>query len=124
MDLVVEVVNYVFVAILIGISGTWVIFIHSILRTFKETPYLDKFEKKVHENPKVSVIVPARNEEKLISKCLDSLLEQDYENYEIIVIDDSSEDATGEIIKKYANENSFTFFPKAPSSIISCFTPS
>jgi len=77
-----------------------------MLKSFKETPYLDKFNPKEHEKPKVSVIVPARNEEELISKCLDSLLDQDYENYEIIAIDDSSEDATGDIIKKYAKENS------------------
>jgi len=106
MELAIEVTNYVLVAILIGVSGTWIIFIKSMLRSFQDSPYLDKFDSKKHENPKVSVIVPARNEEKLISKCLDSLLNQDYENYEIIVIDDSSEDLTGEIIKKYAKENS------------------
>ena len=106
MELVIEIINYILVAILTAISGTWVILIKSMLKSFKETPYLDKFNPKEHEKPKVSVIVPARNEEELISKCLDSLLDQDYENYEIIVIDDSSEDATGDIIKKYAKENS------------------
>jgi glycosyltransferase involved in cell wall biosynthesis len=106
MELVIEITNYILVAILIGVSGAWVILIKSMLRSFKETPYLDKFTLKKHEKPKVSVIVPARNEEELISKCLDSLIDQDYENYEIIAIDDSSEDATGEIIKKYAKDNS------------------
>lgn len=106
MELFIEITNYILVAILIGVSGAWVILIKSILKTFKETPYLDKFALIEHEKPKVSVIVPARNEEKFISKCLDSLLRQDYENYEIIVIDDSSEDTTSEIIKKYAKENS------------------
>jgi len=106
MELVIEIINYILVAILTAISGTWVILIKSMLKSFKETPYLDKFNPKEHEKPKVSVIVPARNEEELISKCLDSLLDQDYENYEIIAIDDSSEDATGDIIKKYAKENS------------------
>ena len=100
MEFVFEIINYVLVAILIGISGTWIILIKSMLRSFKKTPYLDKFDARDHEKPKVSIIVPARNEEELISKCLDSLLVQDYENYEIIAIDDSSEDATGEIIKK------------------------
>lgn len=51
--------------------------------------------------PKVSIIIPARNEEKYISKCLDSLLEQDYSRFEIIVINDSSEDSTWDIIEKY-----------------------
>ena len=54
------------------------------------------------DNPKVSIILPARNEEEFLGKCLDSLMNQDYPNYEIIIIDDSSEDSTGKIISKYA----------------------
>src|SRR3972149_5916364 len=92
---IVEIINYIFAAILIGVSGAWIILIKSMLISFRDTPYLDKFNSKDHINPKVSVIVPARNEEKLISKCLDSLLNQDYQNYEIVVIDDSSEDSMG-----------------------------
>ena len=103
---IVEIINYIFAAILIGVSGAWIILIKSMLISFRDTPYLDKFNSKDHINPKVSVIVPARNEEKLISKCLDSLLNQDYQNYEIVVIDDSSEDSTGQIIKKYAEKHS------------------
>ena len=102
---IVEIINYIFAAILIGVSGAWIILIKSMLISFRDTPYLDKFNSKDHINPKVSVIVPARNEEKLISKCLDSLLNQDYQNYEIVVIDDSSEDSTGQIIKKYAEKH-------------------
>ena len=55
---------------------------------------------------KVSVIIPARNEEKNIGKCLDSLIVQDYTNYEILVIDDNSTDKTLEIIKEYERKNS------------------
>ncbi|HJY10702.1 MAG TPA: glycosyltransferase family 2 protein [Nitrososphaeraceae archaeon] len=51
--------------------------------------------------PKVSIIVPVRNEEKYISKCLDSLLNQKYSNFEIIVINDSSSDGTWNIIQRY-----------------------
>ena len=78
-----------------------------MLKTFHESPFLDKFEKKEHEKPKVSIILPARNEEKFIEKCLDSLIKQDYDNYEIITINDSSKDSTGDIIKKYSEK-----FPK------------
>ncbi|MFB5605625.1 MAG: glycosyltransferase, partial [Nitrosarchaeum sp.] len=56
--------------------------------------------------PKVSIILPARNEEKFIGKCLDSLIQQNYTNYEVIVIDDSSDDATSKIISEYAKKNS------------------
>lgn len=100
-----DVINYSLVAILIGVSGAWIFLIKSMLSSFLNTPYLDKFSPKDHKNPKVSVIVPARNEEGFIEKCLDSLLDQDYENYEIIVIDDSSTDSTGKIIKDYAIKN-------------------
>lgn len=48
--------------------------------------------------PSVSIIVPARNEEANIRRCVSSLLEQDYENFEVIVVDDSSTDKTGCIL--------------------------
>lgn len=50
---------------------------------------------------KVSVIIPAYNEEKYIGKCLDSLLKQTYEDLEIIVINDGSKDKTLKIIRNY-----------------------
>jgi chlorobactene glucosyltransferase len=50
----------------------------------------------------VSVLIPARNEEANISRCLDSLLDQSYPNYEIIVLDDCSQDRTWQIITEYA----------------------
>ena len=49
--------------------------------------------------PFVSVLVPARNEEVNISNILTSLLDQDYPNYEVIVLNDNSEDRTGKIIE-------------------------
>ncbi len=48
--------------------------------------------------PFVSVLIPARNEELNISQIVNSLLAQDYPSYEIIVLNDSSEDKTGEIL--------------------------
>ena len=106
MELISDILNYSLTAILIGVSITWVFLIKSMIDSVRLTPYLDKFERKEHANPKVSVILPARNEEEFIGKCLDSLIEQDYTNYEIIVVDDSSDDATGKIISEYAKKNS------------------
>ena len=48
--------------------------------------------------PLVSIIVPARNEEQNIRRCVESLLEQDYSNYEVIIVDDGSTDATEHIL--------------------------
>lgn len=106
MEIIFDFFNYVLVAILIGISGTWIFFIKSMIESFRLSPQLDKFENISKSTPKVSIILPARNEEGFIGKCLESLLEQDYENYEIIVIDDSSEDSTGKIISEFAKKNS------------------
>src|SRR5208283_3609830 len=47
-------------------------------------------------NPRVSIIVPARNEEEDIEQCLTSLLELDYDNYQVIAVDDRSTDRTGD----------------------------
>ena len=44
----------------------------------------------IEQYPKISVIVPAYNEEKTIGKCLQSLTQLDYPNYEVIVVDDGS----------------------------------
>ncbi|MBU1727501.1 MAG: glycosyltransferase [Candidatus Omnitrophica bacterium] len=52
-------------------------------------------------NPLVSIIIPAKNAEKTLARCLDSLLVLDYDNYEIIIIDDFSQDETPVILSKY-----------------------
>lgn len=52
--------------------------------------------------PSVTVIVPARNEEGKIGRCLESLARQDYPNYEVIAVDDRSQDRTGDIIQEIA----------------------
>jgi len=115
MELIIEIITYAITAILIGISGAWIYLIKSMIETFTLTPYLDKFENTNNLTPKVSIILPARNEEKYLGECLDSLIKQDYENYEIVVIDDSSEDSTGKIIAEYAKKNSKVIHVSAKS---------
>jgi chlorobactene glucosyltransferase len=48
--------------------------------------------------PRVSILVPARNEERCIGDCVASLLAQDYPDWELIVLDDQSTDATPRIL--------------------------
>jgi chlorobactene glucosyltransferase len=55
------------------------------------------------DEPFVSVLIPARNEEKSISACLDGLTRQAYPNYEIIVLDDNSVDETGSVVRLWSN---------------------
>lgn len=50
--------------------------------------------------PQVSVLVPARNEERSIADCISSLLHQTYPNIELIVLDDASDDDTGVFLER------------------------
>ena len=52
--------------------------------------------------PLVSVIVPIYNTEKFLSRCLDSILKQSYENMEIILVNDGSTDGSLIVCEKYA----------------------
>jgi chlorobactene glucosyltransferase len=52
--------------------------------------------------PFITVIVPARNEEGKIGRCLESLALQNYPNFEVIAVDDRSDDSTGAIINDLA----------------------
>jgi chlorobactene glucosyltransferase len=71
---------------------------------------LDRYPKhpplKAPENlPRLSVLVPARNEAENIASCVGSLLSQDYTNYEVIVLNDHSTDPTGAILAELAGSN-------------------
>lgn len=52
----------------------------------------------------ISVIVPSYNVEQYIERCLNSILEQDFDDFEIIIVDDGSTDKTGEIADNYAKK--------------------
>ena len=104
-DIAIDVFNCIFAVILVGVFLAWISLIFSMYKSFTKTPYLDKFENSSSQTPKVSIILPARNEEKFIGKCLESFVNQDYKNYEIIAIDDSSSDKTWQIIEKYAKNS-------------------
>jgi len=51
INIALDILNYILVAILIGVSATWIVLIKSMLKTFHESPFLDKFEKKEHTIP-------------------------------------------------------------------------
>jgi glycosyltransferase involved in cell wall biosynthesis len=65
-------------------------------------PEWDRSRDAASRNPRVSIIVPARNEEADIELSLTRLLELDYDNYEIIAVNDRSTDRTGEIMERVA----------------------
>ena len=67
-----------------------------------KTRKLKKYPEIINENykPSVSVMIPAHNEESVISSTVENILAMDYENFDIIVIDDRSTDNTSNVIKE------------------------
>ena len=53
----------------------------------------------------VSIIIPVYNAERTLCKCLDSILEQDFNNYEIILVNDGSKDSSLEICNEYGSKH-------------------
>lgn len=63
----------------------------------------------MNELPLVSLVIPCRNEEKFISKCLENIILNDYskEKLQVIVVDGMSDDGTRDIIKDFLDQNKF-----------------
>jgi glycosyltransferase involved in cell wall biosynthesis len=73
----------------------------------RATPFLapGKVDWKGQTPPLVSILVPAKDEEKGIEACLEGLRQQDYPNYEILVADDRSADRTAEIVERVSQRD-------------------
>ena len=54
----------------------------------------------------VSIIVPVFNAEEYIHRCIDSILKQEYQNFELLLVDDGSTDRSGKICREYAGRDS------------------
>ena len=57
-----------------------------------------------NSNPLLSIIVPMYNSEKTISQCIDSILNQDIDDFELILVDNASLDNTLRICEDYSKE--------------------
>ena len=57
-------------------------------------------------NPTISIIIPVYNQEKYLSRCLDSVLAQTFTDFEVLCVNDHSTDSTAEILKEYAKKDS------------------
>ena len=69
--------------------------------------------------PKISIIIPSFNEEKNISRCLDSVLNQTFTDFEVLCVDDGSTDKTYEIIEAYSKKDSRIIPLKNPNKGVS-----
>ncbi len=60
--------------------------------------------------PKVSILIPTYNRAHFLAPCLDSVLSQDYQDFEVIISDNHSTDNTQEIMKKYLTDNRVRYY--------------
>ena len=61
------------------------------------------------ESPLISIIVPAYNAESYLHRCIDSILNQTYTNFELLITNDGSTDATKDICDEYKVKKSTLF---------------
>jgi glycosyltransferase involved in cell wall biosynthesis len=54
--------------------------------------------------PKVSILIPCYNQENFITECIDSILVQDFKDYELVISDDGSSDSTPKLLYEYKDE--------------------
>src|SRR5207244_1955338 len=110
--------NFLLPTLLILINTSWIYLFAIFLRNYFRTPSIDYSQQNKSSTcsnlnqtnvndrcgyiqlPFVSIIVPARNEQNHIARCLTSLLNQDYPNFEIIAVDDNSTDNTLKIMQE------------------------
>lgn len=85
--------------------GWLVALIKGIRATKKKKWVLEKTAKKAPSSISLSIVIPARNEERGVGRCLESARNQDHENLEIVILDDASTDQTPEIIAQQASED-------------------
>jgi chlorobactene glucosyltransferase len=101
------------IAILSLILVFWAYLLIKALYSHLNTPVIRNSSRIIQDNlifnqPLVSVIIPARNEEGNIERCLLSVLMQNYSNFEVVAVDDNSEDRTLEIMKHIKSKKDFS----------------
>ena len=106
MENVQMMIYFLIICIVAGIFSAWLYLLLFMIKSLVQSPRLEGINNIKNNFPRVSIIVPARNEEKYIRKCVDSLLKQDYPDFEIILVNDESSDKTLEIMKEYKKSNS------------------
>jgi len=97
MELILYTIYYISIAIIV--INTIISFLNFI---YIKIIFKREYEKLAYNSDfLVSILIPARNEEKNILRSIESILNQDYKNIEIIVYDDQSEDKTSYLIEKF-----------------------
>jgi len=92
-----------------GLQGLIFFFLTPLYELWKKR----KLKKLPPFKGKVSILVPAYNEEKTIRRTIESILSSDYENMELIVINDGSTDRTEDVIRDYIDEGKIKYVRQA-----------
>jgi len=103
MDINQIIFYFLIISLMAGIFFTWIYLLLSMIKSIKQSPRLERIKNIKNTLPRVSIILPARNEEHYIRRCIDSLIKQDYPDFEIVLVNDESSDKTLEIMNEYQN---------------------
>jgi chlorobactene glucosyltransferase len=93
------------VLMLVGLYLTWLVHSRSSMEYVVDKQAELPGSAANQQLPFISVIIPARNEQRNIRHCISSVLRQDYPNFEIICVDDHSSDGTAGILAELAESN-------------------
>ncbi len=90
-----------------GVTVIWSWLHHVLSRTLREGPFLHRDDEVRLPDPAplVSVLIAAHNEAGNIGRTVEGILAQDYPNFEVLVVDDRSEDETSDVVREYARKD-------------------
>ncbi len=113
--------RHVLVATALGVSGFAIVW--SVYRTilllamaWRQKQQYKRLAADEAHRPRVSVIVPAYNEEKVIVKTVKTLLESNYEDLEVVVVNDGSTDKTSDVVRQHFGDNPLVKLIEKPNS--------
>jgi len=95
------ILNLVFIVIVIGAFGIWLYLLFILKKSFDASPKIRPGRDNTSYTDLLSVIIPARNEEKYVKDCINSFLNQSAKAYEVLIVDDSSEDSTLNVVQTF-----------------------
>lgn len=78
---------------------------------------MENISNRILNTNKISIIVPVYNAEKYVSACIESVLNQVYQNWELILVDDESSDGSVNICSQYSNDQRIILAPKRHAGV-------
>ena len=108
------ILNLIFIVIVVGAFGIWLYLLFILKKSFDKSPIIKGGRENTINCDLLSVIIPARNEEKYIKNCVQSILNQTAKAYEVLIVDDSSEDSTLAIVESFKNNPKVRIIPAGP----------